>query len=367
MNPWQTLNIQPTDDKKIIKKAYAILIKQYKPDENPEKFKQIQLAYKSALTLLKIQKNETSYLTDVNVNNRDREDNTSHKNPDFAIGDAPQIDKNFIAEQDKQEQLIENIYQQLHKMAFTPLVEKAKLKNWEFIEDYFKINDLTIKTSVARTVFKKVAEYNIFQAKQNKTLLISARILNYFNQIFDWRSQGLEYQEIFPDHYFRVTFDLFDNDTQFKGLLESRTGIFRRLWAFCIDYLVISVVTLIIIQVPLTDLTKSIVIALLFIFIRLSFELFSQTKSSLGKRYNSMIILDEYGNNCSQKLVLLRHLYASLSLVPLVYIVSIEAGYLYTWYYIIILIILSLNVFSWIFNKGLFHDMLTKTMVVDTV
>lgn len=49
MNAWEILGIEPTSDKKEIKKAYAKLLKQYHPEENPEKFKQIQAAYQQCL------------------------------------------------------------------------------------------------------------------------------------------------------------------------------------------------------------------------------------------------------------------------------------------------------------------------------
>lgn len=49
MNCWEVLEIEPTKDKKEIKKAYARLLKQYHPEENPEEFKQIQAAYQQCL------------------------------------------------------------------------------------------------------------------------------------------------------------------------------------------------------------------------------------------------------------------------------------------------------------------------------
>lgn len=49
MNAWEILGIEPTSDKKTIKRAYAKLLKQYYPEENPEKFKQIQAAYQQCL------------------------------------------------------------------------------------------------------------------------------------------------------------------------------------------------------------------------------------------------------------------------------------------------------------------------------
>lgn len=49
MNAWEILGIEPTSDKKTIKSAYAKLLKQYHPEENPEEFKQIQAAYQQCL------------------------------------------------------------------------------------------------------------------------------------------------------------------------------------------------------------------------------------------------------------------------------------------------------------------------------
>lgn len=46
---FQILEIDPTDDKRAIKKAYARLVKQYHPEENPEKWKEIHDAYMEAL------------------------------------------------------------------------------------------------------------------------------------------------------------------------------------------------------------------------------------------------------------------------------------------------------------------------------
>ena len=49
MNAWEILGIEPTSDKKEIKRAYARLLKQYHPEDNPEEFKQIQAAYQQCL------------------------------------------------------------------------------------------------------------------------------------------------------------------------------------------------------------------------------------------------------------------------------------------------------------------------------
>lgn len=53
MNCWTILQIEPTKDLKIIKHAYAVLTKQYHPEDDPEKFEEIQEAYQRAVAYAK--------------------------------------------------------------------------------------------------------------------------------------------------------------------------------------------------------------------------------------------------------------------------------------------------------------------------
>ncbi|HEX4937942.1 MAG TPA: RDD family protein [Candidatus Kapabacteria bacterium] len=48
MNYWDVLQLAPTTDIRAIKKAYAVLLKQNKPDENPEGFQRLHAAYQQA-------------------------------------------------------------------------------------------------------------------------------------------------------------------------------------------------------------------------------------------------------------------------------------------------------------------------------
>lgn len=53
MNVWAILGINPTDDVKEIKKRYATLVKEYHPEEHPEKYQEIVMAYKQAVSFAK--------------------------------------------------------------------------------------------------------------------------------------------------------------------------------------------------------------------------------------------------------------------------------------------------------------------------
>ena len=48
---WSTLQIPPTTDRALIKRAYAVLLKQHRPDRDPKGFKQLKDAYDEALWL----------------------------------------------------------------------------------------------------------------------------------------------------------------------------------------------------------------------------------------------------------------------------------------------------------------------------
>ncbi|CAM3916295.1 Chaperone protein DnaJ [Vibrio aerogenes CECT 7868] len=49
MNFWEILELEPTSDKNIIKKAYRTKLRQYHPEEDPEGFKQVREAYEAAM------------------------------------------------------------------------------------------------------------------------------------------------------------------------------------------------------------------------------------------------------------------------------------------------------------------------------
>lgn len=49
MNIWNILQINPTTNKKDIKKAYSKLLKIYHPEDDPVKFNELQNAYQQAM------------------------------------------------------------------------------------------------------------------------------------------------------------------------------------------------------------------------------------------------------------------------------------------------------------------------------
>ena len=352
------LGIDRTEDKKIIKKAYATLIKKYKQDENPEKFKQIQQAYKLALSRQKNQYQQAFEITE-------EAEITQENFEPLAVKHANENDiiKTDLVNQQDQDLLIDNIYQQLHTMAFAPMALKGRLKNWKFIEDYCKIDDLALKAELARGIFAKVAEYNLFQTKQNGTLLINSLVLKYFDEIFDWSSQWNEYQHYFPDQYFKVTLDAF-NEIKPQSWFREFVSLTLRFVGLLIDIFMTMIYTFIIIEVFVKDYDKPSIIAVIsFMAYLLLSEILSKTCATLGKKYTKLAILDQFGNYCNLKSILMRQLIFNLSMLP-IYLLLIGTAIDVSLLLMYFVGIIGLNFITFMLKRKLLHDFFSKTVVV---
>jgi len=58
MNFWDILEINPTDNASIVKKAYAKKLKLYHPEDDPEGYQKLREAYDSALKYVRNNKNK---------------------------------------------------------------------------------------------------------------------------------------------------------------------------------------------------------------------------------------------------------------------------------------------------------------------
>lgn len=83
MSCWDILQIEPTNDIKIIKEAYGNQLKQFHPEEHPEKFQQIKNAYTTAIQ-------QSKYILD------EAEDNTFDENHDAEIEEVHENDELFM-------------------------------------------------------------------------------------------------------------------------------------------------------------------------------------------------------------------------------------------------------------------------------
>ena len=95
MNCWEVLGIEPTSDKKEIKKAYARLLKQYHPEENPEEFKQIQEAYQHCLHPDQ-EVESVSYKQEVRTENMEVEPISIREEDEIVPPPVPKVETLFV-------------------------------------------------------------------------------------------------------------------------------------------------------------------------------------------------------------------------------------------------------------------------------
>ncbi len=294
--PWSTLEIDETDDKKAIKKAYAVLIKEYKPDEHPEEFQEIQEAYKQAITSLT------------------QEQNTAFKEDSISTNLSK---KTALAQASKDEsEIVEKILLEMHSLVNDELKEPYNLQPWRFIETFKKINDLDLKAQTAQKVFELVAYTNIEHLNIKQSLKIPMTIIKYLNGVFDWQLYWKDYQKLFPEDVLNMMFSQLDNEEPaYKiGLI----GYEGRLKCF------------------VSDMYPSLLIALIgnffheygtlaFEFIKLAFLTFSIHRfifeflflNSIGKLANNAFLVNKHGELVSRIQIIIKHLVINFTLFPM--------------------------------------------------
>lgn len=254
MTPWQVLGIEPTGDAKAIKKAYAVLVKKNKPDENPEGFAQLHKAYKQCAAMAKrmaqreeadiqitpaedaaapIDALEPSHQQATSeVQNLDQTYKEDSQAPSTRIAN-PLADEPEIAEEAKAPHLHirsplpddapEQPAQQNHSIAvinapleeledlppidfeqaqqeliaytekaLVRLKEQDVLEHWRFIEHCDALYDFSFKTGFSNYLLEQLID---FFANTKVSSDRRRNVITYLNQQFDWLSQIDSYEE----------------------------------------------------------------------------------------------------------------------------------------------------------------------------
>ncbi len=422
MYPWNVLETVETTDKKSVKKAYAKLLRQYRPDEQPEAFQEINQAYQYALQLIKNQANQpvneenavslnsdhatnstathhpsteqaeltkeslgsdqqegyqkNSIETGNSVEIEELELRLSGEEPDALMPLGSKLDDQNVQDDielsgetdvhdDQIEQQIDEMFKQVHEMAFSSVRQRSETGNWSFLEFYHEIHDIYLRDQVAKEMFKRVAEYNLFQLKENKLKLIPINVIVYMNELFEWEANWQEYMDIFPDHYFKVNFEDIEKKEDSVGA-KYKPSIFTRCSALFVDFIAYFLLVGMLATVANLDSFKESWLLLVgFSVFRLLTELFSKNRNSVGVMYLGYRFLDHYLNLPDRKTVIKRYLCFELSLSPLYlmpFLIALLGGE--TTMIILSLYVVALFIFIYI-RKGQFpHDFLSDTVAV---
>ena len=205
MNCWTILQIEPTKDLKKIKHAYAVLTKQYHPEDNPEKFEEIQEAYQRAVAYAKdnslVSLNPNIPLTDSQMDMFQTEE-TSSSPDDGDDGETDDYYENLF--ESHKEEMQDKIREQgmffKHKISFLVLnSEVGTLKAWRDV-----LRREEFKLAVYDTSF--ICELTNYLKDYGDSIEILFDIYYYFiknKKERDWDENDIRLNRFFLDIFYK--------------------------------------------------------------------------------------------------------------------------------------------------------------------
>lgn len=235
MSVWRQLGLEPTGDLKAIKKAYAVLLKQNKPDENPQGFAALHKAYKTCIAQAKqmadtarasespaqaVEESETSVSTSAvsraKFTHQAEPEPTSVKpdsvsppcKPDLVI-DTPFADDNplpapatptAVIHAPYEEALLPSIDFEREQQSLIAQTQQAlqimqredNPAAWSFIADSDALYDISFKHGYSHYLIEQILEF----FKQNKIPpALRRRCLHSLDNQFDWLGQARDLEE----------------------------------------------------------------------------------------------------------------------------------------------------------------------------
>jgi len=253
MNPWTLLQIDPTDDSRAIKRAYAKLLKQHRPDEDPDGFQRLHQAYKQALALAEqgdpgpvsplVMENEQEErypptLEDNDEESRDflraAEDNPPPPNLDPFVIEAPVADsppQPTPREVHRVEPLQEEapprvdpvqIQREWLARCKTCLSQTAGLadpQQWQFLVADPLILDSTFNRDLGLAVFRLIVDKH-----QRSGVVPHRRVLDYLNGLFHWTGRRPELLANVGEENGQWLFSLLDDTPPPEAMLRGVRG-----------------------------------------------------------------------------------------------------------------------------------------------
>lgn len=366
MYPWEVLGIEATKDKKAIKKAYATLLRQYRPDSHPEKFQEINQAYQFALTLM--EQDDYTEQSDNYLESEVADSALNHSEP--IQENASSDDLEFVPnsqehnythaddfDQEWQIKLGEDILEQFHQLAFAEYSIKKKKENWEFLSKYHELEDFGLRESLSHEIFRRLVEYNHFQQNENGTLLLNQPVARIIAEHLNWDNEWQTLDKVFPPNYSQHVFRLLEDvDT-----IKNSASMIPRVFAV---YLEVALLNIALLSMGFKEFNFQKEMLLLGLYV-LSSSLFSLSKLNLPliQYFFDLRLFDKFINKPSFKQKLLRLLIYHLSMIP-VYAFFLDSLSFSPWSEMLLCLVVVVNLISWIKTKQLFHDWVSGTIVL---
>lgn len=219
MSCWEFLGIEPTSDQRSLKRAYAKKLKQHKPDQDPEGFKQLRAAYEQAQYLAEVMANdafaeqeieESSSLSYVEQTSLEQPSSTAHEaSQTFVVEDENRINLSITDENtqvaESAEQSVDDICQEIIESINQGLESKAERVPPEAIALIQEL-DLQSKRDVSFRVFHHLAEL-VMSTEPSSPKATDRHFIHIAEQLeteFHWNVDPLIEQYFSPEQINRV-------------------------------------------------------------------------------------------------------------------------------------------------------------------
>ncbi|WP_237067626.1 J domain-containing protein [Microbulbifer guangxiensis] len=157
MNCWSVLGIPEGSDRALIRKAYAKLIKQYRPDEYPKEFQQYNEAYELAMASLRDPQTSAEFgaePAEVALNGKACNGQGHYVESlaeEFFSGGA-------ISDESREDDELQNILCHLHRILSGP--DPANVMHWDFLVNCDRLLDTDFRYRLTGEIFSAIGQYN---------------------------------------------------------------------------------------------------------------------------------------------------------------------------------------------------------------
>lgn len=260
MNIWKQLKLEPTDDKRLIKRAYAKQLKQCKPDEKPEEFQALHEAYQRALSLAEYAQQEDQAKQQEAKQEEDRQEQVTNElkaeqegsekieldfdleaEPENQNDQEPAFNVELEDETEDEAVIVADIaHQQTQFNAylddFVNYIQTQgkypKHKSWQVFLDSEFLDEPQLKQTTSYQIFDTVISLCTQERKEDENDFdsdtiyhlvptIEENLLLALSNHFNWLKQRIELEEIFDLNAVDYVLDLVA-DAQQKTLVERR-------------------------------------------------------------------------------------------------------------------------------------------------
>lgn len=190
MNCWEILGIEPTVEIKTIKKAYAVKLRIHHPEDDPEGFNQLRVAYEEALNEAKVLKVVSVPVANTVIDPTDTKKQQSQAVVELPILEASGTDKHKILLATSKDELVGKFMDQITRI-YNDFSLRINEKAWSelFESDIYWRIDLRIEIQHQLLSFLMM------------NYRLPHKIWQLFDEHFSWKEQRLTLYKEFPKEF----------------------------------------------------------------------------------------------------------------------------------------------------------------------